>query len=374
MPASPTGYAWEPTDEHVAARFGVPLDRVVRFDLNTSPSPPPLAARILASGDFGRSMSDYPPSDYRPLTEAAAAVYGVEPSQVLVGAGADEVLDIVAKTWLPPGGTAVIPEPTYSMYQVLTEQRPARAVGVSRLGPEAGYALDVEATRTAARGADLVWLCDPNNPTGLLEPDGAIAGLLAGLAADARADGRAAPLVAIDEAYAEFAGRLRVDLERGYPRLVIVRTLSKGYALAGIRVGFAVAPRSTIAAMEPYRPPGSLAVTSVAIGTAALRDGPTMLANVTRVSAERDRIAAELAAMGWSMGPSPTTNFVLVNLGSATRAGSIVDDLCRAGLVPRTFPADHPLADHIRLTARGSADNDRLLAAMRTLATTEVLT
>ena len=160
---------------------------MIRFDLNTSPSPPPLAARILASGEFGRSISDYPPSDYRLLAEAAAAVYGVEPSQVLVGAGADEVLDIVAKTHLPPGGTAVIPEPTYSMYRVLTEQRPARAVRVPRLGPEAGYALDLDATRAAARGADLVWLCDPNNPTGQPEPEGPSSALLAGLAADARA-------------------------------------------------------------------------------------------------------------------------------------------------------------------------------------------
>ncbi|MBP1704703.1 MAG: histidinol-phosphate aminotransferase [Chloroflexi bacterium] len=373
MRPSPSGYAWEPTDEHVAASYGIPLERVLRFDLNTSPAPPPLAARILASGEFGRSVSDYPPSDYRRLAEAAAAVYAVEPSQVLVGAGADEVLDIVAKTWLPPGGTAVIPQPTYSMYRVLTEQRPARAVQVPRLGPASGHALDLEATRSAARGADLVWLCDPNNPTGRLEADGAIDALLEGLAADARADDRTPPVVVIDEAYAEFAGREQADLERGYPHLLLVRTLSKAYALAGIRVGFALGPRPLIAAMEPYRPPGSLAVPSVAIGAAALRDRQAMLANVALVSGERDRLATELSVMGWSVAPASTTNFVLVDLGSAERATAVVAGLGREGLVPRTFPGGHPLASHLRLTARGPADNERLLAAMRTLVTAEVL-
>jgi len=372
MIAAPTAYAWEPTDEQVAARFGVALDRVVRFDLNTSPSPPPLAARILASGDFGRSLSEYSPSDYRPLAEAAAAAYGVEPSELLVGAGADEILDLVAKAWLRPGGTAVVPEPTYSLYRALTEQRPARAIRVPRLGPDAGYALDLGAIRAAARGADLVWLCDPNNPSGLAEPDGTITALLDALAADARAHDHAAPVVMVDEAYAEFAGRPLVDLDRGYPRLILVRSLSKAYALAGIRVGFAISARATIAAMEPYRPPGSLAVPSVAIGAEALRDRPAMLANVARLTAERDRLAAELGAMGWTVGPS-VANFLLVDLGSAVRAASVADGLCRAGLVPRTFPASHPLADHIRLTVRAPADDDRLLATMRSLAATEVL-
>ena len=367
MGTVPAAYAWEPTDEQIAARYEVALDRVVRFDLNTSPGPPPLAARILAAGDFGRSVSEYPPSDYRQLVEAAAEAYRIDPALLLVGAGADEVLEVVVKTWLPPGGTAVVPEPTYAMHRVLTEQRPARVIPVLRLGPDAGYALDLGAIRAAARGAHLVWLCDPNNPTGLAEPDGAIAALLGWLAADARADDRAAPVVVVDEAYAEFAGRPLVDLDRDYPRLIIVRTLSKAYALAGIRVGFAIAGRATIAAMEPYRPPGSLAVISVAIGAEALRDRPAMLANVARLAAERERLAGALAAMGWTVRPS-ITNFLLVNAGSAARAGAVADGLCRAGLVPRVFPAGHPLADHLRLTVRSAADDDRLLAALRSFA------
>src|SRR5206468_5977508 len=118
--------------------------------------------------------SEYPPSDYRRLVEAAARRYGVETDEIVVGAGADEVLDLVGKAFLPAGAVAVVPEPTYAMYRVITEQQAARVVVARRLGAAAGYAMDLESVRAGARQAAVVWLCSPNNPTGLAEPAGAI--------------------------------------------------------------------------------------------------------------------------------------------------------------------------------------------------------
>jgi histidinol-phosphate aminotransferase len=361
-PTAPAGYSWEATDEQVAARYGVPIERIVRFDLNTSPAPPDLAARILAAGRFETSLSEYPPSDYRRLTEAAAERYGVPAEEILVGAGADEILDIVAKAFLPAGGTAVIPTPSYAMYRVLTEQRAARVRPVPRLGPAAGYAIDLDLTRTIARGADLVWLCSPNNPTALAEPDGAIGRLLTGLAGDSDRDARIPPVVALDEAYAEFTGTTLLPLRADYPRLVVVRTLSKAYALAGLRVGFAIAARPMIAAMEPYRPPGSVSTVSVTVATEALRDPNVLAAGVERVERERSRLHEALERVGWRPGPS-VTNFLLVPFGSPERAAAVAEGLLRRGLVPRTFPATHPLADHLRLTIRSTDEDDRLIAA-----------
>ncbi|HSS35948.1 MAG TPA: histidinol-phosphate transaminase [Patescibacteria group bacterium] len=361
-PTAPASYSWEATSEQVAARYGIPIDEVVRFDLNTSPTPPELAARILSAGRFETSLSEYPPSDYRRLSEAAAARYGAAVDEILVGAGADEILDIAAKTFLPPGGTAVIPTPSYAMYRVLTEQRAARVRTVPRLGAAAGWAIDLGLTRTIARGADLVWLCSPNNPTALAEPDGAIAGLLADLLVDAERDGRAAPVVVLDEAYAEFVGTSLHPLRAIYPGLVVVRTLSKAYALAGLRVGFALAARPTIAALEPYRPPGSVATTSVTVATEVLRDPTIVLSAVERVQAERERLSAALRSIGWRPGPS-VTNFVLIAFDSPERSAAVADGLLRRGLVPRTFPSSHPLADHLRLTVRSMAEDDRLIAA-----------
>ena len=363
-PTQPASYSWEATDEQVAERYGVDPATIVRFDLNTSPQPPALAAVLLAAGRFETPLSEYPPSDYARLVAAAATAYGVEPDELLVGAGADEILDLVGKAFLPPGSTAVVPTPSYAMYRVVTEQRGAAQVSTPRRGPAEGWAMDIEAVRAAARSASVVWLCSPNNPTGLPEPEGTIERLLDDLATDARADRREPPIVVLDEAYAEFAGTTLLPLRLAHPNLIVVRTASKAYALAGLRVGFAVARPETIARMAPYRPPGSVSTVSVTVVTEALRQPAAMLANVERVTAERARLTAGLTDAGWRVGPS-VTNFLLVDFGDAAIAAAAADTLLRHGLVPRTFGADHPLAGSLRLTVRDRPDDDRLVKAAR---------
>ena len=363
-PVAPASYSWEATNEEVAARYGVSIDRIIRFDLNTSPAPPALTFEVLARGRFETPLSEYPPSDYRRLVDAAAARYGVAPDELLVGAGADEILDLAGKAFLPPGGRAVIPTPSYAMYRVITEQRAATVQAVPRRSAAEGWAIDVAAIRAAARDADVVWLCSPNNPTALAEPDGAIASLLDGLAADAATDRRPPPAVILDEAYAEFTGRSLVGLRTAYERLVIVRTASKAYALAGLRVGFAIARPATIAEMAPYRPPGSVATTSVTVVTEALRSPGLLDANLARVERERARLAAGLRDAGWAVSPS-VTNFLLADLGTPERAAATAEGLLRRGLVPRTFPAGHPLASSLRVTIRDTDDNTLLVTAAR---------
>jgi histidinol-phosphate aminotransferase len=364
LPTQPASYSWEATDEEVSARYGVPIEQVVRFDLNTSPAPPDLVASVLAGGRFETPLSEYPPSDYRRLVAAAADRYGVATDELLVGAGADEILDIIGKVLLPPGGRAVIPTPSYAMYRVITEQRGASVVAVPRQGATADWAMDVAAVRAAAATADLVWLCSPNNPTALPEPDGAIEQLLDGMAADATASGRPPATVVLDEAYAEFVDRSLAGLRDRFPNLIVVRTASKAYALAGLRVGFAIARPEVIARLNPFRPPGSVSTVSVTIVTEALLDPEAATANIARVERERERLRAGLTEAGWSVGPS-VTNFVLVDFGSAAGAATAAESLLRRGLVPRTFPAGHPLAAHLRLTVRAPDENDRLLEAAR---------
>ena len=363
-PDQPASYTWEATDEEVAARYSLAVDSIVRFDLNTSPTPPGLASRLLAAGQFESPLSEYPPSDYRRLVAAAASTYGVAADELLVGAGADEILDLAGKAFLPAGGTAVIPVPSYAMYRVITEQRAARVLAVARRPAAGGWAMDVDAVREAARTADLVWLCSPNNPTGLPEPPGAIEELLTAIATDADSAARLPAMVVLDEAYAEFLGETLLPLRLQHPNLVIVRTASKAYALAGLRVGFAIAQPATIARIAPYRPPGSVSTISVTVVTEALKDPHGMVANVARVDAERLYLADGLRDAGWSVGPT-VTNFLLVDLGSPDRAAATATGMLRRGLVPRTFGSGHPLAQCLRLTIRDRAGNDRLIAAAR---------
>jgi len=367
LPTAPAGYAWEATSEAVAERYGIPVDQVARFDLNTAPAPPALAARLLKAGRLDVPLSEYPPSDYRRLVAAAAARYEVSADELLVGAGADEILDIIAKAFLPPGGTAILPAPSYAMFRVLTEQRGATVTVVPRLSAADGYAIDAPGIREAARTAQLVWLCSPNNPTALPEPDESIAALLAFMAVDATLEGRPLPVVVLDEAYAEFTGSSLVHLRLDYPALIVVRTLSKAYSLAGLRIGFAIARWELIAAMGPYRPPGSVSVVSVSIGAEVLADRKLPARIVTAVIAERERLAAALDGAGWTVRPSET-NFLLVEFESPERASAIAEGLLQRGLVPRTFPAEHPLAACLRLTVRDRTQDDRLILAAQELA------
>jgi histidinol-phosphate aminotransferase len=363
-PDHPASYSWEATNEEVAARYGVPLESVARFDLNTAAAPPTMAQRVLDAGRFDMPMSEYPPADYRRLIAAAAERYGVGTDEIVVGAGADEVLDIIGKVFLPEGGSAVVPVPTYAMFRVVAEQRRAHVLAVPRLGAAEGHALDLPAVREAARDASVVWLCSPNNPTALAEPDGAIQALLGQIASDAASAGREPAIVVVDEAYAEFAGRSVDALRFDHPNLITIRTASKAYALAGLRVGFGIARPELVARMNPFRPPGSVSTVSVTVVTEAVLDPTLAASNVQRITGERDRLTAALTDAGWSVGPS-TTNFILVDFGSVQRAAAVAEGMLRRGLVPRAFPGTHPLADHLRLTVRDVEQDDRLIAAAR---------
>lgn len=353
-------YVWEPTTDSLAAKYGLPRESIVRFDVNTSPLAPDL--RDVLAGSFDPALCEYPPSDYASLVAAAAEAYGVAPDELLPTAGADEALDLIARATLREGSVAVVPTPTYAMYRIVSEQRGAGVVAVPRLGPEAGFGLDIPALAAAARTAQLVWLCEPNNPTGAFEPPERIAGLLAALESDAARDRRIPPVVAVDEAYSEFVGRTVLALRRDYPRLVVVRTLSKAHALAGVRVGFAIARPETLAPIVSYRAPASVGTVSAALATASLRRPELAAANVALISAQRDRLTRDLTAIGWRPYPSQA-NFILIRFRSAGTAADAADALLVRGLVPRTFGSDHPFADCLRLTVRSAWEDDRLIEA-----------
>jgi histidinol-phosphate aminotransferase len=369
FPTKPASWSWEATSESVAARYGLAVEQVVRFDQNTAPAPPALVQELLAAGRFEVALSEYPPSDYGRLIDAAAARYGVAREELLVGAGADEILDLAAKAFLPAGGAAIVPVPTYPMYGILTDQRRASIVRVPRRDASAGYALDVGAVRAATaepaeNGAHpgVVWLCSPNNPTGRAEPPGVIEALLEGLAEDAARADRPGPTVILDEAYIEFSGASLAPLRASYPLLVVLRTMSKAYAIAGLRVGFAIARPEVIEELAVYRPPGSVSIVSVDVAAALLADDGIAAARVADITAERDRFTAGLRAVGWSPEPS-TTNFLVVAFPSPAAAEAAAEGLLSRGLIPRTFPAEHPLAHCLRVTVRNREQDDRLIEA-----------
>jgi histidinol-phosphate aminotransferase len=257
-------YTWEPSNDAIAARYGLRPADILRFDTNTSPVPPDWLPDALR-GTFDPTLNEYPDSSYSELTAAAAAYVGVDLGEVVVGAGADEVLDLVTKAFLRAGSAALVPVPTYAMYGVLTSQRAARIVTERRSGADGGYRLDVDAVIARLPEVRVVWLCSPNNPTGLADTPESLQAIVG---AAATLDDP--PLVVVDEAYFEFHGETVIPLRTRYTNLLAVRTVSKAFALAGVRVGYGVGSRAVIERLERVRPPGSVSTTSASIAARAL--------------------------------------------------------------------------------------------------------
>jgi histidinol-phosphate aminotransferase len=358
LAASSNVYTWEPPNRVIAARYGLDPGDILRFDTNTSPAVLSYLPEVL-EGPWDPPLNEYPDSTYAELAEAAADYVGARPEEILVGCGADEVLDIIAKTHLAPGRRSLVPVPTYSMYAVLTGQRGAELVPVPRRDAASGYALDVAATIAALPEAGVVWLCVPNNPTGTPEAHEDLRALLDAAAA-LPAGG---PAVVVDEAYVEFHPRSLVELREHYPALIVVRTLSKAFALTGLRVGYAVAARPTIERLERMRPPGSLNTLSAKAAARALRRPQIAATNAAALGEEREWLAARLTRAGLAPLPS-VTNFLLCPIGTPEAADDLNEALLRAGIVVRTFGPDSPLAGHLRFTVRDREQNERFLSVI----------
>ena len=325
-------YVWAATVEEVAARHGLSPAHVLRFDANVPafPAPLPLSAES-ALADRG----EYPEGSYRELRETAAGYAGCEPDEVAVDAGADGLIALVARTYLGAGGLAVTESPTYPLYAIASRIEGAEVRVVPR---------GLDALAEVGREARVVWLCNPGNPTGELWPAAEIARV-----AEALPDA----LVAVDEAYFEYAGETVAGAARELPNLVAIRTLSKAFGLAGLRVGYAVASRDVAAALSARRSPAPIATTAAALAAAALRE-PRIEAEVTATLVERERLRSALATAGFET-PVVHANFVVARSASAPELAA---ELERRGLVVRAYSGS------LRITVRSPADDDLVLRAL----------
>ena len=312
-------YVWASTSEEVAARNGIPVARVIRFDANVPPLPG--VPQVPVGESFAR-LNEYPEGTYRELRESAAAYVGVDAAQIVPGAGADGLIALAARTFLGPGCRACVKGPTYPLYGI------ASAIEGAEVTEEPS-------------GADLIWVCNPNNPTGeLVDPEQ--------IAALARSHPDAA--VVVDEAYVEYGGGAGVvPLIEQASNLVAIRTLSKAFGLAALRVGYAVASPTVARELDRRRDPAPVSAPAARIAAAALRD-PRL--DVEQAVAERERMRRSLAAAGFDV-PESNANFVLVRTDPA-----VADGLDAQGLVVRRF------ADAVRISVRLPAENDLILAAL----------
>jgi histidinol-phosphate aminotransferase len=299
-----------PSTEEIARRVGLPADQVVRFDGNTSPQALPSTRAEALTEELGR-IHTYPHGGYPQLERAIAGYAGVAPENVVLGAGADDLILLLTRSFASPGDTvAIANDPTYPMFPI----------SVWIAGAEVG---DDDPVLTIC--------CRPNNPTGELGELPA-----------------ARPLV-VDEAYFEYSGTSAADLiEDG---VIVIRTFSKAFGLAGARVGYALAGRDVAAELNKRQHPAPVSTLSAALALAGLQAPP----DVSPILQERERMADRLRGLGFEPRESHA-NFLYVPVEDPQGE---YDRLLQHGLAVR------PVRGGIRITIRTQQDDDRLLRRLQ---------
>lgn len=316
--------------------------------LNTNENPYPPSPRVLEAvrACAEENLRLYPDPMADALRDRAAEVYGFRRENILAGNGSDDLLAMVIRACVGPGDRVAFPTPTYSLYDTLIGIGGGTAVGVP-FGPD--FALPAG---LAAAGGRVTFVCHPNSPSGTAVPVDAIEDLAT------RVNG----LLVVDEAYVDFARESALALVHRHGNVVVLRTFSKSFSLAGLRIGLAFAAPEIIAELAKVKDSYNLTRVSIAAAAAALDDYAWMQENVRRICATRERLVVALRQLGFDV-PDSAANFVL-----ARRAGqkqrSTYEALKERGILVRYFDTPR-LADALRITVGTDAEVDALLEALR---------
>jgi histidinol-phosphate aminotransferase len=339
--------------EALAEELGLP--ELIRLSANENPLGP--SPRVVAA--IAREASRvhlYPDGGSTALREALGYRLGVPAEQIIVGNGADELLSILGIAALEPGDEVVLPHPSFEPYTTVAQLGGARPIS----SPLAGYDTDLDDMRRRITSrTKMVFVCSPHNPAATIVRRAALSAFLESLAADP-------PLVVLDEAYRDFCDDPEypdgVALVARYPRLVVLRTFSKIAALAGLRVGYAVASAESIDRLNRVRAPYNVNRLGQVAALTALEDEEHWNKSRQVVIEERAFLSRELAHRGFTF-PASHANFLLVKVPDGAR---VRERLLRAGLVVRDGAAVG-FANHLRISVGLRQTNERLVAALDSL-------
>ena len=306
----------------------------IKLNTNENPYPPSPQVSAALRKAINASLRLYPEPLSDTLRATAAAVYGVTPANVIAGNGSDELLSILMRCFVAPQDRVAFPMPTYSLYDTLIEIQNGTAV---RVGFPPDFSLP---DSLAEQKAALTFLCNPNAPSGTLVP-------LSDIEKLARA---VQGILVVDEAYVDFAeseGASSIPLIGRLPNLVVLRTFSKSFSLAGMRIGLAFADEEIISGMIKVKDSYNLNRLSMVAARAALGDMAWMNRGVRRIQRSRKKLTAALRRMGYDVYPSHA-NFILARKAGENLKG-IYDELKRRKILVRYF--DVPgLQDCLRIT------------------------
>ena len=326
-------------------------DGVIKLNTNENPYGPSPKVHATLKRALNSSLRLYPEPQSDTLRTAAARIYGVKPDNIIVGNGSDEILSMLLRCFVGPGDRVAYPVPTYSLYDTLVEIQDGSKAAVNY---PADFSLPAE---LAEQNAALTFVCNPNAPSGTLIALPAIEKLARSVSG----------ILAVDEAYVDFAateGASAIPLIRQLPNLVVLRTFSKSFSLAGMRIGLAFAAEEIIAGMMKVKDSYNVNRLSLLAATAALEDLPWMTRNVQRIQRSRKKLTAGLKRLGYQVYPSQA-NFVLARKDGENMK-SIYEELKRRKIFVRYF--DFPgLQDCLRISVGRPAEIKILLREMATL-------
>jgi histidinol-phosphate aminotransferase len=334
--------------------------RTIKLNTNENPYPPaPAIAEALARFDPA-VLRTYPQPTADPLRDRLAALHGVDRHQIIVTHGGDEALRLAMTTFVDPGAAFGMAEPSYSLYPVLAEIQDARTVGVP-LAADWSLPADFAETLNAA-GARLTCVVNPHAPSGVLLDADTIADLAS------RLDG----VLLVDEAYVDFVdpdhAHDLAPLTRRFDNLLLLRTFSKGYSLAGLRLGYLIgAPGLIEPLITKTRDSYNVDAISQVLGEAAIANRAYAADTWRRVREDRARLYQGLVQLGFDAPPSET-NFLLARVPAAARldAATIQAALKARGILVRYFAAPG-LDDRLRITVGTPEQNQRLLDELQSL-------
>jgi histidinol-phosphate aminotransferase len=327
----------------LAGRAGLRFD----FNENTVGCSPRVVERLhqLTAEELAR----YP--EREPVEAIAAACLKVEPEELLLTNGIDEAIHLVCETYLDPGDEALIVVPTFSMYEIFAAAPGAR---IGKIPAGANFSFPTQTIlRHLTPATRLIALANPNNPTGAAAPLEDIA-LIARSAPDAA--------ILVDEAYFEFHGETMLGRWKELPNLLVARTFSKAYGLAGFRLGVLMGSRSQVAALRKVASPYNVNGIALACLGEALRDQTYIQRYVEQVCAGRQQLERELQTLNTPYWPS-RANFVLLRLGDAN--SEFVTRMRQRGILVRDRSRDPGCQGCVRITLGATEQNERLLATMR---------
>ena len=324
----------------------------IRLNTNESPEPPPIAWRDALSAELSRvEWHRYPDRAAGELRRAIADLHGVVPEQVFAANGSNEVLQTLLLTYAGAGRRVATFEPTYQLHGHLARISGATVVEGERT---ADFALDLDVVRRVLADNDPVvtFLCSPNNPTGLVEPESVVRDVIA----------MAPGLVVVDEAYAQFAPWSAMGLVDDDVPLVVTRTFSKTWSMAAARLGYLVGPTWLVAELEKVVLPYHLDAAKQIAGRLALRYTDAMNDRVAAIVAERERLTAGLGSLPVRVWPSGA-NFVLFR-PDARRGRDVWEGLLQHDVLVRDCSGWPRLTDCLRVTIGTPSENDAFLSAL----------